>query len=127
MKYLKRFEKFEQPQGTGEESFWEVEISGKVVRITMYDVMKQVGNEIIEVSPESIKHLLIDVERDPNRVEAADLNYPIILVKSKGKFISILDGQHRVVKSLQKGIDNIGAKVLDLDRAPQEFIKAFNR
>ncbi len=80
----------------------------------------------IEIDPNDIKHLLIDVERDPNRVEAADLSYPIILVRSEGEFISILDGQHRVVKAIRDAV-NIRAKVLDLDLTPEEFVKVFKR
>jgi hypothetical protein len=123
MKYLKTFESFEQPEGTGTETFWEIEIDGKKIRITFDDVIKHLESGI-EVDPNDIKHLLIDVERDPNRVEAADLNYPIILVRSEGEFISILDGQHRVVKAIRDGLD-IRAKVLDLDLAPEEFKAVF--
>ncbi len=125
MKYIKLFENFEQPEGTGTETFWETEINGETVRITFDDVIKHI-DEGIEIDPNGIKHLLIDVERDPNRVEAADLSYPIILVRSEGEFISILDGQHRVVKAIRDGV-NIKAKVLDLDLAPEEFVKIFKR
>jgi hypothetical protein len=47
------------------------------------------------MDPNEIKHLLIDVKRDPNRVQSADLKYPVILLSSKGEIKSILDGQHR--------------------------------
>jgi hypothetical protein len=123
MKYLKTFESFEQPVGTGTGTFWEIEIDGKTIRITFDDVIEHLDKGI-EIDPNDIKHLLIDVERDPNRVEAADLNYPIILVRSEGEFISILDGQHRVVKAIRDGLD-IRAKVLDLDLAPEEFKAVF--
>ena len=125
MKYIKLFENFEQPEGTGTETFWEVEIDGKTVRVTFDDVVKHLESGI-EIDPNDIKHLLIDVKRDPNRVEAADLSYPIILVRSEGEFISILDGQHRVVKAIRDGV-GIKAKVLDLDLAPEEFVKVFKR
>jgi hypothetical protein len=125
MKYIKTFESFEQPEGTGTGTFWETEIDGETVRITFDDVIKHLESGI-EVDPNEIKHLLIDVERDPSRVEAADLNYPIILVRSEGEFISILDGQHRVVKAIRDDV-NIRAKVLDLDLAPEEFVKVFKR
>jgi ribosomal protein L25 (general stress protein Ctc) len=125
MKYLKTFESFEQPEGTGTETFWEIEIDGKTIRITFDDVIKHLESGI-EVDPNDIKHLLIDVERDPKRVEAADLIYPIVLVRSDGEFISILDGQHRVVKAIRDGV-NIKAKVLDLDLAPEEFKVVFKR
>jgi hypothetical protein len=124
-KYVLTFESFSQPEGTGTESFWESEIDGEIVRITLDDVIKHI-EEGIEINPNDIKHLLINVERDPKRVDSANLDYPIILVRSGGEFISILDGQHRVVKAIRDEV-NIRAKVLDLDFAPDMFVKVFKR
>jgi hypothetical protein len=116
-------ESFKQPEGTGVNSYWEDEIDGKMVRITFNDVIEHLGNEI-EMDPNKIKHLLINVDRDPERIDAANLKYPIILTKSGGKFINILDGQHRVVKAIKNGV-NIRVRVLDLDLAPEIFTKIF--
>lgn len=123
MKYIKLFENFEQPEGTGTETFWEIEVDGEPIRVTLTDVLDYVDN-VIELDPNEINHLLIDVERDPKRVDAADLNYPIILTKKNGEFTSIIDGQHRVVKSLRDGV-SVKAKVLDIDNAPDKFVKIF--
>ena len=123
MRYLKTYENFEQPEGTGSETFWEIEIDGKPTRVTLTDVLDYVDG-VIEVDPNEIKHLLIDVERDPKRVDAADLSYPIILTKKDGKYTSIIDGQHRVVKSVRDDVP-VKAKVLDLDDAPEKFVKIF--
>jgi len=70
---------------------------------------------------------LIKTERDPERVAEADLSFPIIVAESNGEYISILDGQHRVVKCLQAGIPRIKARVLNLDDAPEEYRKMFIR
>ena len=123
MKYLKTFESFEQPEGTGKDTAWEVEIDDKVVKVTLTDVMDYLDN-VVEIDPNEIKHLLIDVERDPNRVEAADLSYPIILISSEGEYTSILDGQHRVVKALRDEVP-VKARILDLDTAPEKFRRVF--
>lgn len=125
MKYIKLFENFEQPDGTGLDTFWEAEVDGEIVRVTIKDVMNYL-DEGIEIDPKDIKHLLIDVERDPNRVEAADLSYPIIVAKSGNEFISILDGQHRVVKALRDDV-KVKAKILDLDVTPESWKKIFIR
>lgn len=125
MKYIKTFESFEQPEGTGLDTFWETEVDGETVRVTIKDIMKYL-DEGIEIDPNDVKHLLIDVERDPNRVEAADLSYPIIVAKSGNKFISILDGQHRVVKALRDDV-KVKAKILDLDLTPESWKKIFIR
>ena len=123
MRYLKTYENFEQPEGTGSETFWEVEIDGNPTRVTLTDVLDYVDG-VIEVNPNEIEHLLIDVERDPKRVDAADLSYPIILTKKDGKFTSIIDGQHRVVKAVRDEVP-VKAKFLDLDDAPEKFVKVF--
>jgi len=124
MKYLKLFENFQQPEGTGEDTYWETEVDNKSVRVTLRDVLNYLDN-IIELNPEEIEHLLIDVERDPKRVEAADLNHPIILLSKGSEWTSILDGQHRVVKALRDGV-SVKARILDLDTAPENFKKVFN-
>jgi hypothetical protein len=123
MKYLKTFESYEQPEGTGRDTFWEIEKDGKPLRLTLTDVMDYLDG-IIEVDPEELKHLLIDVERDPRRVDAADLSYPIVLVSSGGEYTSIIDGQHRVVKALKDGFP-VKARILNLDNAPEKFRAVF--
>jgi hypothetical protein len=123
MRYLKLFENFEQPEGSGEDTYWEVEIKNKPVRVTLTDVLNYLDN-IIELNPEDIEHLLIDVEREPERVDAADLKYPIILLSKGGEYTSILDGQHRVVKALRDGVP-VKARILDLDSAPEKFKNVF--
>lgn len=125
MKYIKLFENFEQPEGTGLDTFWEAEVDGEIVRVTIKDVMNYL-DEAIEIDPNDVKHLLIDVERDPVRVENVDLSYPIIITKSDDKFISILDGQHRLVKAL-RDVVNINARILDLDLVPESWKKIFIR
>jgi len=123
MKYIKLFENFEQPEGTGLDTFWETEVNGETVRVTIGDIMDHLDSGV-DIDPNDVKHLLIDVERDPIRVENADLKYPIILTKLGDEFISILDGQHRVVKALRDGV-NVRAKILDLDLAPDFWKKIF--
>jgi hypothetical protein len=117
MFYIKRFEKFI------DETFWETNIDGDKIRINLSDVLYYLDNGF-EIDPNDIKHLLIKVDRNIQRIESADLSYPVILLKSKGKFISILDGQHRTEKALRDGV-NIKVRILDLDFAPDEFIKTF--
>jgi hypothetical protein len=121
MKYLKLFENFEQPEGTGKETFWETERDGETIRLTLDDVLDYLDN-VVEMDPKEVEHLLIDSERDPSRVEASDLKYPVILLYSDGEIKSILDGQHRVVKALQND-EMIRVRILDLDTAPEKFNK----
>lgn len=123
MRYVKTFENFEQPEGTGADSFWEVKRDDKTIRITLNDIKDYLDN-YIEIDPKEVKNLLIDVTRDPIRVDVADLSYPVILSKSKGKYNRIIDGQHRIVKALRDDV-NIKAKILDLDSAPEVLQSIF--
>ena len=124
MRYLKTYENFEQPEGTGTESFWEVEIDGNPVKVTLTELIDYIDG-VVEIDPNEIKDLLIDTDRDPKRVDAADLDYPIILSMKNGEYKSIIDGQHRVVKALKDEVP-LKAKILNLDDAPDKYKKIFD-
>ena len=129
MKYLNLYEHFikekKLPSGdilsdeyakSGAETYWQLEDG---TRVTL--------NQIVEIPTSQLKHLLIDVERNPARVEAANLNFPIIISKYKNEYYTILDGQHRLVKSIKNKIKKIKCRVLDLENCPTEFKKVFIR
>ena len=92
-------------------------------KITLQDVL-DIADEPIEIDPNELKPLLIRTERDPARVQAADLEYPIVVTTLNGQYEQIIDGQHRVVKALANGVP-IKARVLNLDNAPEKFLQMF--
>ena len=135
MKYLKLFENFiedEENLPGGDIPFddkYGVDTSWTVdgVTITLNDINSYLDENkvpVVEIDTTSIEDILIDTERDPERVDSASLEYPIILSTLNGDFYSVLDGQHRVVKSIKMGIPTIKARILDLDIAP-EYRKMF--
>lgn len=140
MKYLKLYENYIEeetlPGGdipsdeyakSGAETAWQLE-DGTI--LTLNQVMKFLDDEkvpVVEISTGELKHLLIDVERDPLRVDAANLDFPIIISKYNNKYDNILDGQHRLVKSVKNEIEKIKCRVLDLENCPEEFKKVFIR
>ena len=74
----------------------------------------------------TIKDNSLDEYHLIDRIDKADLSFPIIITKKGGKFIEVLDGNHR----LQKAVDQdkpLKAKVLNLDDAktPENFKKMF--
>ncbi len=74
----------------------------------------------------------VDWAYDPERVAAADLEYPIIIVQwadPQGHIRYILDGNHRFQKATNEGVESIKVKILDLDKAdtPEMFVKTFKR
>jgi hypothetical protein len=138
MKYLKIFEDFiiitktivtsnesTTPPIRGLDTYWELE-NGE--RLTINDVnnyLDEQGVEVEELDPKLFRDIIIDTKRDQNRVDSADLDFPIIVTKKDGEFTMVLDGQHRIVKCIQNGIETIKTRVLDLDTAPEKMKKIF--
>ena len=55
------------------------------IDISLIDILKYLEKEpVIDIEPEKLKHALIKVKRDPARVQAADLNYPLVVTKVNG-------------------------------------------
>lgn len=55
-----------------------------------------------------------DSTKTKDRVNNADLSYPIIVVKNEnGKIFAMLDGTHRLEKALKLGLDKIKTKILN--------------
>jgi hypothetical protein len=122
MKWIKLYEDFKDSEL--EKTSWQVTKGDKTIKITLQEVL-DVLDDGYQIDPKELEHLLIKTKRDPKRVSRADLSYPIILLKKAGKIISILDGQHRVVKALESG-DEIRCRVLDLDVSDEKFKSVFD-
>ena len=97
------------------------------IDISLRDILKYLKNEpVFNIEPKKLKHALIKVNRDPVRVQAADLNYPMIVTKVNGKFKKILDGQHRLVKAITNKESTVKIKVLDINSAPDDYKEMFS-
>ena len=128
MSEILNFEDWRLNENTGADTSWTRERNGKEITITMKDIIKYLDENEVEVehvTTELIKPLIIDTDRDPKRVEAADLEYPIIVSKKDDQYRSILDGQHRVVKAINNEIGEMKVRVLNLDSAPEEYQRMF--
>jgi hypothetical protein len=110
------------------ETSWTATINRKKTTITLQDLIDYLDKNNVpveEIDAKSLENILIKTDRDPNRVESADLSFPIIVSKFNGLFKAVLDGQHRVVKSIKNIIPTIKVRVLDLDTVPEEYKKMF--
>lgn len=70
------------------------------------------------IDPKKIEYDFSGRQEDPtktkDRVNNADLSYPIIVVKNEnGKIFAMLDGTHRLEKALNLGLDKIKTKILN--------------
>ena len=129
---MKTFEQFvnENNSHIGRTTSWSDKHKRKNVTLSLKDVnnyLNQQNTPIEFIDPKSVEHLLIKVERDSERVENANLDFPIIVVKKDNKFTKILDGQHRVFKCLQNNINKIKCKILNLDNAPIKYRYLFEQ
>ena len=91
--------------------------------ITLQDVLG-LSSEPEQEDPSVFEPLLIDVSRDPERVDNADLSFPIVVSTQGGSPRKILDGQHRIVKAM-KVHQPIHVRYLDLDSAPEHVQHMF--
>lgn len=115
----------------GMDTYWSSE-DGKQ-KATIKDVLEYMDKKNIptkKVGIQKIKSIIIDQDykgASKDRVEKAELKYPIIVVKKNGKYKSILDGNHRAFKALKNKLDKIKVKELDLDakETPKIFKKLF--
>jgi hypothetical protein len=119
----------------GLDTSWEdTNDEGKKIKVTMRQVLKFLDKNQIPVeriSTSKIKPIIIDQDYEgtaKERVEKADLKYPIVVIKSKGKLKSILDGNHRAYKAIKRKNKFISARILDIDSedAPSSFKELFN-
>ncbi len=125
---MKTFKEFIKEGHIGVDTTWTDEYNGKEITISLQDVNNYLDKnnvKVEEIDPMLIKNLLINTKRDSQRVEFANLDYPVIITKTNGKYTKILDGQHRVVKCINNNIDRIKSRILDLDTAPDEYKKIF--
>jgi hypothetical protein len=120
-----------------QDTYWKTD-DGK--KITIGDVVNYLDNQKIAkvpVVPSEIRDQVLksrNKDRLPvgpgitsqKRVDDADLNFPIIITKKDGKFIEVLDGNHRLQKAFEQG-EPLKARVLDLDNpeTPEVFKRMF--
>jgi len=124
--FIKRLDEIflQEKKENWEDTAWENDKGSKVTIGHVINWLKD--KPVLNVNVKELSHMLLS-DLDKTRVKQADVNYPIIVVKSEGKYSMIIDGHHR----LQKIIDNHGksvkTKVLDLKdpKIPPEFVNVF--
>ena len=90
-------------------TYWEDEQGN---RTTIQEVLEDLRNEpVISLEVASLIHLR-RTTTEPDRKEKADLSFPIIVVEKDDKLQSILDGNHRLQKAIDKAETHISAKIL---------------
>ena len=97
-------------------------------KVTIGDVIDYLGDKTVDVNVLELSQQLPSLPtQGAERVAAANLEYPIIVVKSGGQYRYVLDGNHRLQKSIDNKVETIKAKILDLDspETPEKFKRMF--
>ena len=98
-------------------------------KVTIGDVIDYLGDEAVDVNVLELSQQLPSLPtQGAERVAAASLEYPIIVVKSGGQYRYVLDGNHRLQKAIDEEIESIKAKILDVSaeaETPERFKKMF--
>ena len=97
-------------------------------KVTIGDVVDYLGDETVDINVLELSQQLPSLPtQGAERVAAASLEYPIIVVKSGGQYRYVLDGNHRLQKAIDEEIESIKAKILDLDNpeTPEVFKRMF--
>jgi hypothetical protein len=117
-----------------EETGWFDDVSGDRVRVgDILEYFKTSGIDPVEMNIEDMFYKLSDgketleVITSEDRVNAANLDYPIIVIKRNGKIEYVLDGNHRLQKAKNIGEESIEVLVLDLDddSVPEMYHRLF--
>ena len=97
-------------------------------KVTIGDVIDYLGDKTVDINVLELSQQLPSLPtQGAERVAAANLEYPIIVVKSGGQYRYVLDGNHRLQKSIDNKVETIKAKILDLDspETPEKFKRMF--
>ena len=97
-------------------------------KVTIGDVVDYLGDKTVDINVLELSQQLPSLPtQGAERVAAASLEYPIIVVKSGGQYRYVLDGNHRLQKAIDEEVESIKAKILDLDNpeTPEVFKRMF--
>ena len=98
-------------------------------KITLGDVDDYLGDETDDINVLELSQQIPSLPtRGAERVAAANLDYPIIVVKSGGQYKYVLDGNHRLQQAIERPeVKTIKAKILDLSNpeTPEIFVRMF--
>ena len=105
-----------------EDTSWED--NGK--KITLQQLLDVIKNyPVVQAPIEKVEKISLTPRSggiEPDRVNNADIKYPIIIVvDDSGNYKSILDGNHRANKAIQNGSETIPAKLVNIKKLPPEF------
>jgi hypothetical protein len=98
------------------------------VKVTIVDVVDYLGDKSVDVNVFELSQQSPPLPTcEAERVAAASLDYPVIVVESEGQYRFVLDGNHRLQKAIDEKVNIIKSKILNLDNpeTPDVFKEMF--
>lgn len=114
------------------DSRWRRTIDGKLITITIQEVEDILGDSpVVSIPLKEIEDMCIykSCTNPPtvDRAMNADLEFPIIISRNlQDKYVRVLDGHHRMLKSMLLNKEFISARILELKSCPPEWAKMFS-
>jgi hypothetical protein len=106
-----------------EDTSWAKDDKKKITLQQLLDAIKDYP--IVQAPIEKIEKIIIKKNSggiESNRLSAADVKYPIIIIVDDNEnYRYILDGNHRANKAIDAGLKSIPAKLVNIKKLPQEF------
>ena len=97
-------------------------------KVTLGEIDDFLGDKTVDINVLELSRQIPALPtRGEERVAAASLDFPIIVVKKDGQFKYVLDGNHRLQKAINQEVETIKAKILDVsaEETPERFRKMF--
>ena len=97
-------------------------------KVTLGEIDDFLGDKTVDINVLELSKQIPDLPiRSKKRVNDANLDFPIIVVKKDGQFKHVLDGNHRLQKAINQEVETIEAKILDVsaEQTPERFRKMF--
>jgi uncharacterized ParB-like nuclease family protein len=106
-----------------EDTYWMGSDGQKITLQQLLDAIKDYP--VVQAPIEKIEKIIIKKDSggiESDRLSAADVKYPIIVViDDSGNYKYVLDGNHRANKAIEAGLKSIPAKLVNIKKLPQEF------
>ena len=121
---LENWNRFINENKSWRDASWETDEE----KVTLGEIDDFLGNKTVDLNVLDLSNQIPPLPtRGEERVAAASLEFPIIVVRKGGDFKYVLDGNHRLQKAINQKVETIKAKILDLDSpdTPKIFKRMF--
>jgi len=108
-----------------EDTSWTNSDNETVTLVQMLELTKDIKTQ--QIDTESLKSMALNWDGNPkenDKIEKSDIQYPVlILVNDDNSFKYILDGNHRIQKSIKNNLPTVIVKLIQFSKLPDYIQK----